>query len=96
MRGDQAAMARLLAAQAAVPLAAVEQAARLRSGKGLVSLCWQAGFRMRAALLAQSVLGQLAPGSVLLPTAAGDWPLSGDEMVWQIELLAEPAVCITA
>ena len=75
MRGDQAAMARLLAAQAAVPLAAVEQAARLRSGKGLVSLCWQAGFRMRAALLAQSVLGQLAPGSVLLPTAAGDWPL---------------------
>ena len=91
MRGDKAAMARLLAAHAAVPLAAVEQAARLRSGKGLVSLCWQAGFRMRSALLAQSVLGQLAPGSVLLPTAAGDWPLSGDEMVWQIELLAEPA-----
>lgn len=90
MRGDLAAMAGLLATHAAVPPGTVECAARLRSAKALVSLCWQAGFGIRSAVLAQSVLGQLAPGAVLMPTAAGGWPISTGEMLWQIELLAEP------
>ncbi|MBL6080156.1 DUF2336 domain-containing protein [Belnapia sp. T18] len=91
-RGDHAAMARLLAQEASVTLQAVEEAVRLRSARALVSLCWQAGFGMRCALLAQSVLGQLAPGTALLPGPDGDWPLSNAEMLWQIELLADPLV----
>lgn len=90
MRGDLAAMVGLLAIHAAVPPGTIECAARLRSAKAMVSLCWQAGFGIRSAVLAQSVLGQLAPGAVLMPTAAGGWPLSTGEMLWQIELLAEP------
>lgn len=90
MRGDQSAMAMLLAEHAAVPVAAVERAARLRSAKGMVALCWQAGLSRRAGLLAQSVLGQLTPGAVIVPGADGDWPLTSAEMLWQIELLAEP------
>jgi uncharacterized protein (DUF2336 family) len=90
MRGDQGAMATLLAEHAAVPTAAVERAARLRSAKGMVALCWQAGFSLRSAMLAQSVLGQLTPGAVMRPRTDGDWPLGAAEMLWQIELLAEP------
>lgn len=90
MRGDLTAMAGLLATHAAVPPGTIECAARLRSAKALVSLCWQARFGIRSAVLAQSVLGQLAPGAVLMPTSAGGWPLSTGEMLWQIELLAEP------
>jgi hypothetical protein len=89
-RGDQAAMARLLSQEASVTLEAVEEAVRLRSARALVSLCWQAGFGPRCALLAQSVLGQLAPGAALLPGPDGEWPLSAAEMHWQIEPLAEP------
>ncbi len=92
LRGDQAAMARLLAQDASVTLQAVEEAVRLRSARALVSLCWQAGFGLRSAMLAQSVLGQLAPAAALLPGPDGDWPLSTAEMLWQIELLAEPMV----
>ncbi|MBL6455853.1 DUF2336 domain-containing protein [Belnapia sp. T6] len=90
LEGDLPRMARLLATQATVPLRMVEQAARLRSAKALVSLCWQAGFDMRCALLAQTVLGQVPPGAALLPAEDGDWPLSSTEMLWQIELLADP------
>ena len=90
LRSDGAAMRLVLADQAGVALGAIDQALRLHSAKGLVSLCWQAGFGLRAAMLAQSVLGRIAPASVLLPTATGDWPLSVDEMRWQIELLSEP------
>lgn len=92
LRGDHAAMARLLAQEASVTLQLVEQAVRLRSARALVSLCWQAGFGLRCAMLAQSVLGQLAPGAALVPGPDGDWPLSTAEMLWQIDLLAEPMV----
>jgi hypothetical protein len=85
-------MARLLAQEASVTLQLVEQAVRLRSARALVSLCWQAGFGLRCAMLAQSVLGQLAPGAALVPGPDGDWPLSTAEMLWQIDLLAEPMV----
>ena len=91
-RGDHAAMARLLAQEASVTLQAVEEAVRLRSARALTSLCWQAGFGMHCAVLAQSVLGQLAPGTALLPGPDEKWPLSTAEMLWQIELLAEPDV----
>jgi uncharacterized protein (DUF2336 family) len=92
LRGDHAAMARLLAQEASVTLQLVEQAVRLRSARALVSLCWQAGFGLRCAMLAQSVLGQLAPGAALVPGPDGGWPLSTAEMLWQIDLLAEPMV----
>ena len=90
--GDTQAMARVLATHAAVPLSAVERAVRLRSAKGMVALCWQAGLGPRCCLLAQSALGQVVPGAALLPGPDGDWPLSTAEMLWQIEMLAEPAL----
>ncbi len=92
MSGDREAMTRLLAQEAAVERRGVEEAIRLRSARALVSLCWQAGFNLRCAMLVQAVLGQIAPGMALLPGPDGGWPLSTAEMIWQIELLAEPMV----
>ncbi|MBK1657849.1 DUF2336 domain-containing protein [Paracraurococcus ruber] len=90
LQGDRIAMRRLLAAAAGVPETAVTRAERLRNAKALLSLCWQAGLPPRAATLAQTVLGQIAPGALLRVPEDGRWPLSEDEMRWQIELLAEP------
>lgn len=89
-RGDAAAMVRLLAERAGVAPAVVETAARLRSAKGLVSLCWQGGIGMATAALVQAVVGRLPPEATLKPAEDGTWPLSAEEMRWQIELLMEP------
>ncbi|MBV1799052.1 DUF2336 domain-containing protein [Siccirubricoccus sp. G192] len=89
LRGDREGMTRLLAEAAGLPASLVEQAIRLRSAKGLVSLCWKAGFSPRCAMLAQTALGHLAPGNALGAAEHGGWPLSPEEMRWQIELLAE-------
>lgn len=90
LHGDRLAMLRLLAEQAGVPARAVEHAAQLRSGKALVSLCWKAGLPPRCSVLAQGVIGQIAPSAIIPVAADGDWPLTEAEMRWQIELLAEP------
>lgn len=90
LRGDTMAMLRLLAEGTGVPARAVEHAARLRSTKALVSLCWKAGFAPRTAVAAQTVLGRVAPEAALPVPAEGGWPLTQAEMRWQMELLNEP------
>ena len=90
-RGDQATMVALLCHAAGLPAVVVQRAVRLRSAKGLVSLCWKAGFGPHTGTLAQVVLGYPPPDRILPVSATGGWPLSQDEMLWQIELLAERA-----
>ena len=77
----------ILAVAADVRFATVEQAASLRSSRGLISLTWSAGFSMRAATAAQSALGSLAPGEVLGAAPGGGFPMSPEEMRWQLSFL---------
>ncbi|WP_149536223.1 DUF2336 domain-containing protein [Siccirubricoccus phaeus] len=91
MQGNRFAMGAALARGAGLGEGAVQRAVRLRSAKGLVSLCWKAGFSPRTATLAQTVLGQLTPSAALPPKADGGWPLSESEMTWQLELLTDDA-----
>jgi hypothetical protein len=86
--GDARKAAGLLAAAAAVPLPAVRRAATLRSAKGLVSLAWKAGFTMQAGCALQVLLAGLAPGSVLKPGPCNSFPMSVQEMSWQVEFLS--------
>ena len=86
-RGDSEMASALLAVAAEVPVELVERAASLRSSKGLVSLVWQAGFSMRAGSAVQGLLGLLPPGEVLGAGPGGGFPLSVDEMRWQMEFL---------
>jgi hypothetical protein len=72
-----------------VPEETVLRAARLRSSKGLVSLCWRAGLTPRCAVQAQTVLAGIAPALALMPGPDGGWPLREAEMEWQLELLQE-------
>ena len=88
--GDQRRVAAVLAVASGVPLEAVDRVAALRNAKGLIALAWNAGFSMRAAEVIQAMLGQLGPGAVLLPGPSGAFPLSYDEMQWQLEVLGQP------
>ena len=85
--GDPRAAAAMLAIAAGVPLAYVERAAALRSAKGLLSLLWKAGFTMQVAGPVQALLARLAPGTLLAPDPSGNFPLTSDEMRWQIDFL---------
>ena len=78
----------LLATAAEVPIETVDRAASLRSAKGLISLVWQAGFSMRAGTAVQGLLGLLPPGEVLAAGPGGGFPLSVEEMRWQMAFLA--------
>ena len=77
----------MLAVAAAVPLSVVQRAAALRSAKGLASLVWKAGFSARAAAPVQTAIGKIAPGAVLAATPSGAFPLSPEEMRWQLDFL---------
>lgn len=86
-RGDARGTAVLLAIAAGVPTTLVERASTLRSAKGIVSLAWKAGLPMRDAGPLQAVLARLGPGSMLLPAADGQFPLSVEEMRWHCDFL---------
>lgn len=87
-RGEARLATALLATAAGVDPAAVERAGLLRSGKGLVSLVWKSGFTMRLAGPLQTLLARLAPEAVLRAGPAGEFPLTTEEMRWQIEFLS--------
>ncbi|MGD0431160.1 MAG: DUF2336 domain-containing protein [Acetobacteraceae bacterium] len=86
--GDARKAAVMLAIAADIPLPAVWRAAMLRSAKGLVSLTWKAGFSMRTGYAMQVLLARLAPGTALKPGPGNSFPLSVQEMCWQLDFLS--------
>lgn len=85
--GEDTMVTAMLAVAAKVTLPVVLRAVSLRSAKGLVSLVWRAGFNMRSAVAIQVLLARVPPGSLVLPAKNGAFPLTADEMRWQIEFL---------
>ena len=90
-RGEARIAGAILAVAAAVPIAVVDRAARLRSAKGLVSLIWKAGFTMRCAAPVQMLLARLAPANTLRANSSGGFPLAVEEMRWQLGFLTQIA-----
>lgn len=86
-RGEARYATALLAIAAGLPVSAVERAAALRSAKGLVSLAWKAGFTMRTAGALQSLLARIAPELALTAGPSGSFPLTIEEMRWQLDFL---------
>ncbi len=89
--GDMFRCMAILAVGAEVAPEVVERAQKLHHVKGLVSLTWKAGFSMRAAVALQVLLCHLPPASVLAPKMGGGFPLSIEEMHWQIDFLSQIA-----
>ncbi len=85
--GDIRRASTLLAVAASVPLAVMDRAASLRSAKALVSLVWKAGFSMKASGPVQTVIGQLELRGMMLPTISGGYPLTPEELGWQLDFL---------
>ncbi|MDE2007299.1 MAG: DUF2336 domain-containing protein [Rhodospirillales bacterium] len=86
-RGEKRLAAALLALACAMPIAAIDRAVALRNAKGLIALAWKAGFSMVLAGRLQSDLARLSPAEIQGAGPRGGYPLTVEEMRWQLEML---------
>ncbi len=86
-RGEARLCTAMLALAAGVEPSVVDRAVTLRSAKGIVSLVWRAGFSMRLGGPLQVLLCRVGPASALRAGDAGSFPLTPDEMRWQLDFL---------
>jgi uncharacterized protein (DUF2336 family) len=77
------ALARILKA----PAADVARVFSLRKAKPIVAMCWKAGLSMRVALEMQKEIAQVHPQELAYPKGGTDYPLTPEEMHWQLEFL---------
>jgi uncharacterized protein (DUF2336 family) len=83
--GQRAFVRAALAVLAEVPVDVVDKILAARSAKGVVALTWKAKLPMRLAVQIQTRLGGIAPRQTLQARAGTAFPLTADEMTWQIE-----------
>ena len=59
----------------------------MRAPKPIIALSWHAGLSMRLALQLQKEMGQVPPKELIYPRDGTDYPLSVDDINWQLEFL---------
>ncbi|MCH6587079.1 MAG: DUF2336 domain-containing protein [Proteobacteria bacterium] len=74
-----------LALRAGLPLSLIDHILSAHSAKGVTALAWKAGCTMRFASQLQLRLGSIVPSQVLNPRSGTDYPLSPEEMDWQLD-----------
>lgn len=87
-RGERSFVIEALALMAELPGDVVSKTVSMASAKGMVAIAWKAGLTMRAAAQLQLRLARIPPGNVLQAKDGGAYPLSEDEMRWQIDFFA--------
>lgn len=71
-----------------VPEAVVQKASSLQNAKAVVALAWKAGLSMRLATRLQMHMAKIPPSGVLRATASDGYPITSEEMTWQLEFIA--------
>ena len=86
--GNRAFLVESLALLSDIPRVAVERVLSSQSPKGVTALAWKAGLTMRFATVLQSRLARIPPKALIVADPAGDYPLSEEDMLWQMEFFA--------
>lgn len=87
-RGDRRAVTDALARDSDLPRDQVERMLQSQSAKGITALAWKAGLPARLAVQLQLRLAGISPHATLKPREGVLYPLSEEEMTWQIEFFA--------
>jgi uncharacterized protein (DUF2336 family) len=82
---DQDFVIAALALRSRLPPSVVNKILVSHSAKGLTALSWKAGYTMRLAFQLQLKMARLPPKSRLNANRGGSYPLTPEEMEWQIE-----------
>jgi uncharacterized protein (DUF2336 family) len=84
-RGEYAFVVDSLCLLGGLPRASIEAAIGARSAKGITAMAWKAGLPMRLAADIQTRICGIQPGQVLLPRNGTDYPLSEEQLRWELE-----------
>lgn len=77
-----------LAAMAGVEVDYVDRVLQGHSAKGITAIAWKAGCSMRVALQLQINMGGIPPNKALNARDGSEFPLSPEEMEWQLDFFA--------
>ncbi len=80
-----------LAHMAGTDLKTVEKVFSLKAARPIVALAWKAKLPMRFALRLQMEVGHVQPKDLIYPRDGTDYPLTRDEMLWQLEFVGVKA-----
>lgn len=80
-----------LALRAKVDIDLVDRILKGHSAKGITALCWRAGCSMRMSLRLQTHMGGIPPNKTLHARNGVEFPLSPEEMQWQLDFFASLA-----
>lgn len=83
--GDRAFVMAGLAELAGIPLGTVDRIVSTHAARAVTALVWRSGLSMRFAKQVQLRLAQIPPKSALNPRDGVDYPMTEDEMRWQLE-----------
>jgi uncharacterized protein (DUF2336 family) len=86
--GNRVFVTEAIALKSGLPATVVERIAAARSAKAMTALAWKAGFSMRFAVKLQSRFGNVPSGELLHPRDGFDYPMSEEDMTWQIGFYA--------
>ena len=84
-KGDRSFVIAALAQLGEISADVVSKAVSMSSPKGVTAIAWNAGLGMRTAVQLQLRLARVPPSKVLQARDGIDYPLSEDEMRWQID-----------
>lgn len=87
-KGERGFVVAALSLHSGLPRDIIQKIVSMASAKGVVSIAWRAGLSVQLAVQLQLRLARIAPASVLKPQGESGYPLSEDEMNWQIEFFA--------
>jgi len=76
-----------IALKAGTSVDMVSKVFALKAPKPIVALCWKAELSMRTAFELQKNIGQVPPKELLYPRGGTDYPLSEEEILWQLDFL---------
>ncbi|MFB3054890.1 MAG: DUF2336 domain-containing protein [Alphaproteobacteria bacterium] len=88
LSGNRAFITHALSLMAGIPPALVTRIADARSAKAITALAWKAGLKMRFAIKLQARFGNVPPREILQAKDGVDYPLSEDDMTWQLDFYA--------
>ncbi|MFD1626652.1 DUF2336 domain-containing protein [Azospirillum griseum] len=91
VEGDRAFVLAGLSELSQIPVAIVDRIIGTHAPRAVTALCWRAGLTMRFARQAQLRLAQIPPKTALNARDGTHYPMSDDEMRWQLEFFGVEA-----
>jgi hypothetical protein len=84
---DKGFVTEAIALRAKISYSDVERIIEMKAAKPLIAICWKADLSMRMALRVQKELGHIPPKDLVYPKGGTDYPLSDEDLNWQLEFM---------